>query len=131
MYADQISPHKNLNSHSRLIFGLSAVPAGWTRYVHLDGKPYFHNESWRVVTEANILNSTILDQINTLHGDLSDALSKATFKLPNEYEIYLTVSPDQYYIADHWRRKLFWVEDIGLEELDPDFYDSPCKSIGE
>lgn len=85
------------------------------------------------MTEANILNSNVLDRVRTLYEDLDAELSKAQFKLPDEHEIYLAIDPDTYYIADHATRTVFWVDEVDLEKLDPEFHDkdAPQKSIGK
>lgn len=83
------------------------------------------------MTEANILNSDVMTRVDTLYIDLCSIVSKSQIKLTDNHEIYLTVNPDKHYIADHRARSVFWLVDVNLGELDPDFKESPCKSIGK
>ena len=88
---------------------LGDLPKGWTQYVHLDGKPYFHHPGWGVVTEAYIWSPTVYVMLEAWYHKVKDARSK---KLPHlatgREEIYLTLHPrEAYYFVDHDSQSVF------------------------
>ena len=106
-------------------------PPGWTYHVNPEGSPFYVNSARHIVTDDPIQRPEICSKIMSWEQRLISMVKAEDLRLPEEYEIYLTVSPDsdkcKYYYVDHSNQTTFW-----LEEIDPERHDvqlSPVCSV--
>ena len=83
---------------------------------------YYHHVSRHVVTEANLHIPELLHKINYWMGEFDNALDRASFKLPDAYELLLELDMEEqgcsYYLVDHNRHMVFYLDDTNTEQLD-------------
>lgn len=99
---------------------LDGLPTEWTRYVHVDGKPYFRHALWGVVTEACIHDSAIRARLETWYHQVKYARStkKPQLVVSESLELYLTLDPEPaYYFVEHKNLSVFWLDDLPLQKL--------------
>jgi hypothetical protein len=99
--------------------GLEDLPADWTQYIHLDGKPYFRHLTWQVVTEAYVRKPDIRHRIEKYYHQVHAARSRKMYpsEMSDKQELYLTLEPAGYYFVDHEDLSIFWLDDVPLEQL--------------
>lgn len=99
---------------------LGELPSKWARYVHVDGKPYYHHSGWGVVTEACVYDAAILGKLETWYHQVRSARStkKPELESSKDFELYLTLDPKPaYYFVDHDNRSVFWLDPLPLDQL--------------
>jgi len=94
-----------------IVYRIVALPpnSGWVEYVHPEGKPYFRHPKKKVVTESDITESLIREEIEHVSKDLFGEL------IDSEVELYLVLDQHRqdtyhYYFADHTIQRVFWPE---------------------
>jgi len=98
------------------------LPPGWRSYVHPEGALYFHRASQLNVVTGEDLSSVVAsghvyywsDEIVKIFGEICVPLS-------DSYELYLEFDEDElscgYYIVDHSKRSIFWLEPVTTEDI--------------
>lgn len=98
------------------------LPPGWTAYTHPEGQLYFHrNIELRVVTEAYLYRSEIMDKISSWTSKVEEALQIKGIKPSSTVELFLEPREDMescgYYLVDHSTRSEFWIDQVSTELL--------------
>ncbi|KAJ3555241.1 hypothetical protein NM688_g2688 [Phlebia brevispora] len=98
------------------------LPPYWERRVQPEGSTYFVRDSVpKVITSADMEDSTIQENIGTCIGAVHKMLSEQNLKLSDSTELYLELDEEaesgRYYLVDHATRTLFWLESVETDEL--------------
>ena len=87
--------------------------------IHPEGKRYSYNtaeDGISVVTEANIADASVAEQLETYLATLRDLAAKENVHLPATTDIFLEVDQDMetcsYWFADHAQRTVFWAHEV-------------------
>ncbi|KAI0703717.1 hypothetical protein BC835DRAFT_1410454 [Cytidiella melzeri] len=97
------------------------LPQSWGVSTNPEGNLYFTRAtSPRIVTDANLYDSDILQQILQVVDVVEEKL--AAFKSTNSEttEIFLELEDDEtcsYYLIDHTLRVQFWLEEVSTDDL--------------
>lgn len=101
-----------------------ALPSVWKYYTNPEGSRYFHKTSpLNVVTREDVFSK---DPVAAGHIDdwsdmIMDMFQQETVALSYAYELFLEYDEDvlgcRYYIIDHSKRSVFWLESVSTEDL--------------
>lgn len=100
-------------------------PPGWRSYIHPEGAPYFHRTSRLNVVTGEDLSSVAASHIYYWSDEVVKCLKEIEIPLSDSFELYLEFNEDEiscgYYIADHSKQCIFWLEsvDTGNVGMDP------------
>ncbi|KAG2124035.1 hypothetical protein DEU56DRAFT_828313, partial [Suillus clintonianus] len=98
---------------------------GWEAHVHPEGTLYFYHPVKRVFTDTNVQVQAFLDDLNDCADDLLALARSCGIVLTNDIELTLQLGMDpdtgervcSYYFADRAERTLFWLDELGTEDL--------------
>ncbi|KAF8578970.1 hypothetical protein K439DRAFT_1638397 [Ramaria rubella] len=94
----------------------------WQPYVHPEGQIYYYHTSHHAITEANLQNRNTLCKINNWLKEFHQAREHLYFELPPAYEVLLELDLEEegcrYYLIDHERQTLFYLDDANNDHLD-------------
>jgi hypothetical protein len=98
------------------------LPPDWVAYTHPEGQPYFHrNAGLRVVTEAYLYRSEIMDKISCWTNSIEKALRIRGIEPSDKMELFLEPREDLescgYYLVDHSTHSEFWIDQVSTEFL--------------
>ena len=98
-----------------------ALP-GWRQHIHPEGLLYYHHVSRHVLTEANLRKPELLHKINYWMGEFDKARDRTSFEFPETYELVLELDLEEqgcsYYLVDHDRHTVFYLDDTNTGQLD-------------
>lgn len=93
--------------------------------------PYYCNEQLRVVTDNDIHDGKTMERLSLFMCDIVEALDKCNLLLEESWDICLqlddTMDTCYYYIADHSRRTLFWLEEVESEDVGLPYAATPAQ----
>ncbi|TFK37192.1 hypothetical protein BDQ12DRAFT_667139 [Crucibulum laeve] len=92
---------------------------GWQKLIHPDGKPYFYHKQLRIVTEVNIQDPLLHRSVRDFHSSIISSGNNFRHLYTNmtSTEMYITLQPNGYYIADHHMKQIWWLQSVHLERL--------------
>ncbi|KAG2094834.1 uncharacterized protein F5147DRAFT_642204 [Suillus discolor] len=98
---------------------------GWEAHVHPEGTLYFYHPGKRVFTDTNVQVQAFLNDLNDCADDLLALARSSGVDLTSSIELTLQlgVDPDtkervcSYYFTDRAERTLFWLHELGTEDL--------------
>ncbi|KAK0239657.1 hypothetical protein EDD85DRAFT_457948 [Armillaria nabsnona] len=106
------------------------LPVGWTKHTHSDGKPYFHHEHDKIITEECLYDRGVAEKVAIYIGILKDAISKRSESFDRikswhlyveitEYELSVWEGDDRfrcrYYFVNHDAECIFWLSKCRLD----------------
>ncbi|KAH6917962.1 hypothetical protein BKA70DRAFT_1554131 [Coprinopsis sp. MPI-PUGE-AT-0042] len=94
-------------------------PPGWVPVLHPEGVLYWYNEEKNVVTENELHDQELLDQVSEDLETIDDFISANRIQLPPNITLALELTRDtetgsittDYYYADHNRRIIFFLDE--------------------
>ncbi|TFK40283.1 hypothetical protein BDQ12DRAFT_490573 [Crucibulum laeve] len=107
-------------------FEFDRVPIGWTPFIHPHGPCYFWNSENRTLTNADLYDPQILQQVSTAIQWLFYELSTISQKVPSDVQLVLDLKRDSehdgrimigYYFASQRGRCLFWLKEKYIKRL--------------
>ncbi|KAL5482524.1 hypothetical protein ACEPAI_9118 [Sanghuangporus weigelae] len=90
----------------------------WDYFVHPEGVPYYLYVSlpgFSFLTEANLQDSAVLEEVETFMNDLEKRIDKFNWegKRPENVEVVLEIQEDwTYYMVDLDKRVVFWIDEF-------------------
>ncbi|KAG2047819.1 hypothetical protein BDR06DRAFT_1013553 [Suillus hirtellus] len=98
---------------------------GWEAHVHPEGTLYFYHPVKRVFTDTNVQVQAFLNELNDCADDLLALAGSSGVDLTSSIELTLQLGMDpdtkervcSYYFADRAERTLFWLHELGTEDL--------------
>jgi len=98
------------------------LPPDWVAYTHPEGQPYFHRSAGlRVVTEAYLYRSEIMDKVSCWASSIEEALRIRGIETSDKMELFLEPGEDLescgYYLVNHSTRSEFWIDQVSTEFL--------------
>ncbi|KAJ7735354.1 hypothetical protein B0H16DRAFT_133047 [Mycena metata] len=101
--------------------------ANWTPHRHPEGALYFMHQQNRIFTDAHLYDDTIMPKVNTCVSCIRAVLeSKGFLDLDTDaIDIVLDLRDEQsaeaiecgYYLVDHSKRSVFWMEDFKMSQI--------------
>ncbi|KAI0064358.1 hypothetical protein BV25DRAFT_1823342 [Artomyces pyxidatus] len=94
----------------------------WQRWVHPEGKPYYHRRSGlAIVTEADMSRPAVLDLLNSWVSVVEEIAKDNQIALHSSAELYLQFEEGKgdcrYYIVDHANWSIFWLQELRGDEV--------------
>lgn len=87
---------------------------GWRSFTHPEGQPYYQKHIAGVLytTEADVSDDEIHKKLNDFIVEMRDRISRSRLQSVNGIEVVLEIEADEwaYYIVDHEKRHLLWLE---------------------
>ncbi|KAJ8517952.1 hypothetical protein ONZ45_g4944 [Pleurotus djamor] len=106
-------------------------PAGWIPFQHPEGALYFHCPRQNIYTDANLTDKTISDAVIRFAQRYEIFLHENHISLDGSVELVLDYEEEGeyegtcgYYLVDHQRRSVFWLDEFKTEHL-PDWNEVP------
>ena len=98
------------------------LPPGWGPYVHPEGALYFYRDSQlNVVTGDNLSSEVALQHVLYWSEEIMRMFGDIGVPFSDSYELCLEFDEDDlscgYYIADHSKRCIFWLEPMSTEDV--------------
>jgi hypothetical protein len=98
------------------------LPPGWRSYVHPEGALYFHrNSKLNIVTGEDLSSVAASTHIYYWSDEVVKMFGEIGVPLSDSYELYLEFDEDDlscgYYIVDHSKRCIFWLEPMSTEDV--------------
>ena len=98
------------------------LPPGWRSYVHPEGALYFHRRSpLNVVTGDDLSSVAASSHIHYWSDEVMKMFGEIGIPLSDSYELLLEFNEDQlscgYYIVDHLKRCIFWLEPVSTDDV--------------
>ena len=98
------------------------LPPGWRSYVHPEGALYFHRRSQlNVVTGDDLSSVAASSHIHYWSDEVIKMFGEIGIPLSDSYELHLEFNEDQlscgYYIVDHLKRCIFWLEPVSTDDV--------------
>ncbi|KAG1737992.1 hypothetical protein EDB19DRAFT_1877527 [Suillus lakei] len=101
------------------------VSTGWVAHVHPEGTLYFYHPVKRIFTDTNVQVQAFLNELNDCADDLLALARSSGVELTSDIELTLQLGMDpdvgervcSYYFADRVERTLFWLHELGTEDL--------------
>ena len=98
------------------------LPPGWRSYVHPEGALYFHrNSQLNVVTGEDLSSVAASNHIYYWSEEVIKTFGEIGVPLSDSYELYLEFDEDTlscgYYIVDHSKRCIFWLEPLSTDDV--------------
>ncbi|OCH87221.1 hypothetical protein OBBRIDRAFT_172478 [Obba rivulosa] len=104
-------------------FPLEGTPPDWKPCTHPEGALYWFHPTRRAYTDAYLCDQSIYDEIMEFLDLVDDYTHEMQVQLPTDHELVLELEPREggghnwcYYLADHTRRTLFWLQDFDVSE---------------
>ncbi|KAI0044950.1 hypothetical protein FA95DRAFT_1561665 [Auriscalpium vulgare] len=101
------------------------MPAGWKRYVHPEGKPYFYRRTHpAIATTVDVREWGALEEIDAWATVITEWAAELGIVLPQSVEIFLDFDfegpgyPCKYYFVDHAAKVPFWLTTTNTDDLD-------------
>ncbi|PBK93031.1 hypothetical protein ARMGADRAFT_1165321 [Armillaria gallica] len=106
------------------------LPMGWSKHTHSDGKPYFHHEHDKIITEEWLYDRDIAEKVARYISILKDAISKRSesFGRVKSWHLYVEITEYElparkgddgfrcrYYFINHDAECLFWLSKFTLD----------------
>ncbi|KAJ8473668.1 hypothetical protein ONZ45_g16209 [Pleurotus djamor] len=106
-------------------------PVGWIPFQHPEGALYFHCPRQNIYTDANLTDKTISDAVIRFAQRYEIFLHENHISLDSSVELVLDYEEEGeyegtcgYYLVDHQRRSVFWLDEFKTEHL-PDWNEVP------
>jgi hypothetical protein len=98
------------------------LPPGWRSCVHPEGALYFHRVSQlNVVTGEDLSSVTASTHVYYWGDEIVKMFGEIGVPLSDSYELYLEFDQDElscgYYIVDHSKRCIFWLEPVSTGDV--------------
>lgn len=101
------------------------ISTGWEAHVHPEGTLYFYHPTKRVFTDTNVRVPAFLDDLNDCADNLLALARSSGVELTSAIELTLQLGMDpdtgervcSYYFSDRAERTLFWLHELGTEDL--------------
>lgn len=90
--------------------------------MHPEGALYFHkNSELKIVTGENLSSAVVSEHVQHWSDQVVGMFGKVGFPLSESYELFLESREDDlsygYYIVDHLKRCIFWLEPVLTEDV--------------
>jgi len=98
------------------------LPPGWRSCIHPEGALYFHRTSQlNVVTGEDLSSAAASSHLYYWSDEIVNMFGEIGVPLSDSYELYLEFDEDElscgYYVVDHSKRCIFWLEPVSTEDV--------------